>query len=161
MKIGIIVHSQTGNTFHVGQKIFERLQNEGHEVSLVRFQNVADTNGKSKTMPLQLDSIPDVVGFDAVILGGWVEAFSLCPGFKQYLQQLNQIESKIILCLLTQHFPHKWMGGSHALAQARKVLASKGCNMVNLGVINWTNKKREAQIEASVSKASDYFGRNK
>ncbi len=126
-----------------------------------RLQNVADSDGKSKTKPLQLDSIPDVVGFDAVILGGWVEAFSLCPGFKQYLKQLNQIETKIILCFLTQHFPHKWMGGSHGLAQARKILASKGCNMVNLDVINWTNKKREAQIEALVSKASDYFGRNK
>lgn len=152
MKIGIIVHSQTGNTFYVGQKILEKLQNAGYEVSLLRIQNIGDSGEKSKTQPLQLDFMPEIVGFDAVILGAWVEAFNLCQGFKLYLQKLDKIEVPRIFCFVTQYFPCKWMGGSRALTQVKKILSNKEIKAKSIGVINWSNKKREQQIDDLVSK---------
>ncbi|MGM0899099.1 MAG: flavodoxin family protein [Bacillota bacterium] len=146
MKIGIIVHSQTGHTLLVGERIREKLQSDGHEVRLMRMQNLENEEAKNPT-DVQLDSLPETAGFDALIFGAWVQAFTLCPGFLKYLEQIPDIDSENVSCFLTQQFRYKWMGGNRAISKMKTSLKAKGAVINSTGIINWSNKKREQQIE--------------
>lgn len=151
MKIGIIVHSQTGNTLSVAEKILERLVSDGHQVELVRLQNVGET---SPQKPVVLTSVPEVLGYDGVIFGAWVEGFSLCIGMTQYLQQIKLENQQLISCFVTEYFPYKWLGGKRAILQMQKILELQGTEIETLGVINWSNKKRTQQIDELINQMS-------
>ncbi|MBT2584105.1 flavodoxin [Planococcus sp. ISL-109] len=157
MKIGIIVHSQTGNTLLVGEKLLEKLRTDGHEVTLTRMQNIGDPSATQNPKDIELDSMPEVTGYDALIFGAWVQAFNLCPGFSKYLKQLPEIERKHVSCFVTQQFRYKWMGGSFALSKMKKLLAEKGVKVSSSGVINWSNKKKEQQIDELVARFSGQY----
>ncbi len=73
MKIGIIVHSQTGHTLLVGERICEKLQADGHEAQLERMQNLENEKAKNP-IAVQLDSLPETGGYDALIFGAWYRA---------------------------------------------------------------------------------------
>lgn len=151
MNIGIIVHSQTGHTLLVGERIREKLQSLGHEVSLHKMQNLDIKDPEHNPKNVKLDLIPDASGYDALIFGAWVQAFNLCPGFHLYLKQIPVFDTKNVSCFLTEQFPYKWMGGSFALSQMKKLLNANGAEVKASGVINWSNKKREQQIDDLVA----------
>lgn len=157
MKIGIILHSQTGNTLQVGEKLLEKLRNDGHNVTLLRMQNRQNTDATKRQKEVNLDCMPEVAGYDALIFGGWVEAFQLCSGLTMYLNQLAKIETNNVSCFVTQHFPFRWMGGNNALAKMASILAIKGVKVRASGVVNWSNKQKEKQIDALVELFSRQF----
>ena len=157
MKIGIIVHSQTGHTLLVGERLREKLQSDGHEVTLKRFQNTETPQGPQKPEDIKLDQIPEANGYDALIFGAWVQAFNLCPGFTSYLKQIPDFDTNNVSCFLTEQFPYKWMGGSLALSKMKKGLTGKGATIKESGVINWGNKKREKQIDDLVARFSNQY----
>lgn len=144
MRIGIIVFSRTGNTLSVGERLKESLLAGGQTVNLeqVRVVNV-DPNAKEK---IKLKSIPDITLYDYVIIGAPVQAFSLSPVMKAYLDQLPQLQGKKVACFVTQHFPKPWMGGSRALKQIAGIISQKGGKVTATGNVNWTNRAREEQI---------------
>ncbi|MFD1032396.1 flavodoxin family protein [Metaplanococcus flavidus] len=111
MNIGIIVHSQTGHTMLVGERIREKLESIGHEVSLIRMKNLDNTDPEHHPKNIKLDHIPEASGYDALIFGAWVQAFNLCSGFHLYLKQIPVFDTKNVSCFLTEHFPYRWMGG--------------------------------------------------
>ncbi len=111
---------------------------------MICIKNIETSNSNR----IQLDCIPKINGYDAIIFGAWVQAFNLCPGFNIYLKQLSDLEIKSVSCFLTQYFPYKWMGGSNALLKLSKLLKSKDIKVNFSGIINWSNKQRNAQIEA-------------
>jgi flavorubredoxin len=146
MKIGIIVHSQTGNTFEVAKKIHEKLISKGKDVELIRMVTLGDV--EKMTKQIELDHLPTTEQFDALIFGGWIQAFSLYPGMTMYLQQLPSLKDKQITCFLTQHFPFKWMGGTMGLSKMKKIINTKGGKVIASGIVNWSRKKTlETQIE--------------
>lgn len=157
MKIGVIVHSQSGNTLLVGERIFKNLKSDGHEVTLDRFQNIETFNEAQQTDNIKLDHIPDAAGFDALIFGAWVQAFNLCPGFHLYLKQIPDFNTNNVSCFLTEQFPYKWMGGSLALSKMKRFLVEKGADIKASGIINWSNKKREQQIDELVARFSSQY----
>jgi flavodoxin len=156
MNIGIIVHSQTGNTYLVGQKIQEKLIANGHNVTLIRIQtkNAANQNQKD----IQLDCMPEVNDYDALVFGGWIQAFNLYPGLSMYLNQLPSLADKKVTCFLTQHFRYKWMGGMIGLSKMKKSLHSKGATVLAAEIVNWSDeKKRAKQIVELVEKISRQY----
>jgi hypothetical protein len=157
MKIGIILHSQTGNTLAVGKRILESLQTNGHDVTLLRIKNTESVEKPQKLEDVQIDNYPNISDYEALIFGAWVEAFNLCSGFQVYLKQLNKVEANLVLCFVTQHFPYKWMGGYNAVSKMKKSLACLGVTIASTGIINWTNKLREKQIDELVSHFSSQF----
>lgn len=157
MNIGIIVHSQTGHTLLVGEKLRDELRMDGHKVTLIRMQNINNAQSKADPQHVELDVIPKAAGYDALIFGAWVQAFNVCPGFSQYMKQLPEIKAKHVSCFLTQQFRYKWMGGSFALSKMKKLIKEKGGQVGAVGVINWSNKKREQQIEELVSRFKKQF----
>ena len=88
MNVGIIIYSQTGNTLSVAQRMKEALIAAGHTAQIEQI-TIAQANGK-ETSSAPLVNIPDVQGYDAVIFGTPVQAFSLCQPMTKYLKQLFQ-----------------------------------------------------------------------
>lgn len=152
MKIGIIVHSQTGNTLSVAQRIKEEFQAGGH--SLFLEQVTAINDGQRGAGNVQLKVIPDISTYDMLIFGAPVQGFSLSPVMTAYLSQAASLQGKKIICFVTEFFPYPWMGGNRAIEQMIKLCESKGSNVLETGIVNWSSKKRPKQIEEIAKKVS-------
>ena len=91
MKIGIIIHSNTGNTLTVGQRLEKELTARGHTAVIER---VTSENDASEAANIVLDSKPDVDTSDRIILGAPVHAFSLSGVMRASLAQLTSLSGK-------------------------------------------------------------------
>lgn len=158
MKIGIIVYSKTGNTLSVAERIRETLTENGHSVTLERFN--AETLPQSST-PVRLTATPDPNGYDALILGAPVQAFSLDPAMSMYLAQTGEIKLVPTLCFVTQHLKKTWMGGNHAMKQLLALLRKNGISAASMGIVNWSSENREAQIAMIVQHCADALKENR
>lgn len=155
MKIGIIVHSQTGNTYSVAQKLQERLLSTGHSVNLERLIPVDEKQGIAKN--IQLKAIPDLTKYDVLVFGAPVRGASISPVLDAYLTQVASLQGKKVACFVTQFFPYRWMGGNRAISQMKKIFESKGATVFGTGIVNWKNSHREEMITDVVEKLSISF----
>jgi flavodoxin len=145
MKVGIIVHSNTGNTLSVAKKLKEKLLAKGHWANI---EQVTAVNEKpSPNEKIQLKTIPDTSNYDALIFGAPVQALSLSPVMNMYLSQLPPLNNKKVICFMTQQFPYRWMGGTRAINQIKKICQAKTGSIEEAGVINWSHKERERKID--------------
>ncbi len=149
MNVGLIIHSQTGNTLSVAEKLKEKLTGAGHTVTLERVEPEGDVAPRAKEVNLK--SAPDTTAYDAIVFGAPVHAFSLSPVMQAYLQGLPSLEGKRVACLVTQFFPFGWMGGSRSLRQMRKGCQAKGGNICGSGLVNWS-RGRERRIAKVVER---------
>lgn len=155
MNIGIIVHSHTGNTLSVAERLQEALLAKGHTVRLQRVEAVNEDPQSRE--PVRLKSNPDISQYDAVILGAPVRGFSLSPVMKAYLGQIPDISGKNAACFVTQHFKKPWLGGNRSVKQMCVALLNKGAGVTGTCVINWSGKTREEQISHLVETMSKLF----
>ncbi|MHC1694708.1 MAG: flavodoxin family protein [Eubacteriales bacterium] len=145
MKIGIIVNSLTGNTLSVAERIKDTLTAKGHNVHLGKIKVVNEKPKEGEK--IQIVDYIDVAPYDALIFGAPVNAFSLAPIMKEYLFQLPVIKDRKVVCFMTQHFPKPWMGGNRALNQMKQIISDKKGQILSAGIVNWTNKRKEEQID--------------
>jgi len=148
MKVGIIVYSKTGNTLQVAERIRAALVEVGLQAEVQRFS--AETENAQSNTPVRLTAQPDPNGYDALIIGAPVQAFSLDPAMTMYLKQIGALQNVPTLCFITQHFKKAWMGGNRAMKQLLEQLQEKGAPATATGVVNWTSEQREAQIDLIV-----------
>ena len=148
MKIGIIIHSHTGNTLSVGEKLREVWGNEGHEVSLERVK--AENEEPSEALKTKLAETPEIGPYEVVVFGAPVRGFSLSPVMKKYLQQIESLKGKEVFCFVTQELRSPIFGGNHSLGQMKQLCLSKGERVSKSGIVNWSNKKREEMIDKIV-----------
>lgn len=149
LNIAIIVHSSTGNTFSVAEKIKEKLLNAGHQVVIEKI--IASNDEEMDIGKIQLAKSPKTEGYDAFVLGAPVRAFSLSPIMRAYLSKISDLKQKPVYCYLTQHFQYRWLGGNNALKQFKKLLISKNALILGENVVNWSNeKKRVALLNSTV-----------
>lgn len=153
MNIGIIIHSQTGNTRCVAQKLKEKFSAAGHTVSI---ESVSAANdGESDVQKIRLTAKPDVSTYDALLFGAPVRGFSLSPVMKAYLAGIGPLRGKKVGCFMTQFFHFAWMGGNRALSQLCETVQAKGAIVYGSGIIQWSRAaSRDDQIEAVVAKLS-------
>lgn len=155
MNIGIIIHSYTGNTHSVAEKIKNALVEEGQMVTIDRVTAVnEDPNAAGN---IRLKSVPDISDYDVIIFGAPVRAFSLSPVMKLYISGLKSIEGKKTGCYVTQFFPFACMGGNNAIRQIVKLCKTKGAAVFETGIVNWSNNK-DKKIGRVVSKMSSFKG---
>jgi hypothetical protein len=155
MKIGIIIHSQTGNTHSVALKLKEKLSAAGHLVDLERLKVLGVSRRGMKGF--QFETLPNAGQYDALVFGAPVEAFSLSPVMISYLTQAVSLQSKKVACLVTQFFPYPWMGGNRAINQMKKICESKGAVVFGSEVINWSSSRRNLKIIEAVDRLSRLF----
>ena len=145
MKIGIIVYSQTGNTYSVASKLYETLKSDGKNVEIERIEAIRDMKKNSNVF--NITNYPNIDKYDIVVFASYVEAFMLNPVMKKYLESIKSLENKKILCFVTQHFPYAWLGGNNAIKKIKSICESKKASIKVSKVINWSNKKREDMIK--------------
>lgn len=154
MKIGIIVHSQTGHTYEVAQKLQEKLSATGKEVEIeqVKLEGGQQTPGKNS----RIENPPDVSAYNALILGAPVQAFSLSKVMSIYLEQIPSLQDKKIALFVTKGLRFNWTGGTSAIGRMKKICQSKGGIVMGTGIIVW-NKQRNKKIAELVEKFSKLF----
>ncbi|MDD4496301.1 MAG: flavodoxin [Eubacteriales bacterium] len=149
LKIGIILHSQTGNTLSVGEGIKEKFEAAGQAVQLERiFIEGADKNPEL----VKNARFPDIGKYDILILGAPVWGFSLSPVMAELLKRTDSLENKKLILFLTQMFPFKWMGGNRALKQFTNLCAAKDGKIVETGIVNWSSRKRGETINGMIER---------
>jgi NAD(P)H dehydrogenase (quinone) len=154
MDIGLIVYSQTGNTYSVATNLQEKLSTAGHSVTLERIEVVGEV---SPGQAVQFKTLPDASKYDALVFGSPVQAFSLCQAMVAYLKQVPSLQGKKVACLVTQAFPYPWLGGNRAIRQMKRACDSKGATVCGSGIVNWMKKRREQQIVEVVDQLSGLF----
>ena len=146
MNIGILVYSYTGNTLSVAEKIKEQIQQNGDQAQIHRVTCInGNPNGKQ---PLVLKDIPDVSGFDELIIGAPINGFSLCKGMKMYFDR-SQIGEGQVNCFVTQHFKSPLFGGNRGIKQISKFVTKHGAKVNNTAIIHWSSKDRDKQIRSA------------
>lgn len=148
MKIGIIVYSKTGNTRSVAEKLQEALLNAGNEAVLEEVTTEGEPGSDPKK--IALINAPETGGYEAVIFASPVWAFSLSSVMKLYLGKIQSLEGKKIGLFVTQSLKKSWLGGNRAIRCMRKRCEDKNGEVTKTGIINWSNKRREEQIDALI-----------
>lgn len=152
MKIGIIIHSHTGNTLSVAQKLKEELLTAGHSATLEQVTAINDE--QTDVSKIQLNKIPDVGAYDMLIFGAPVRGASLSPVIAAYLLQGASLKEKKVSCFVTEFFPFAWMGGNQAIQQMKRICEAKGAKVYETGVVNWSSLQRKKKIADTVKKLS-------
>ena len=154
MKIGIIVHSQTGNTYAVALKLQEKLLANGHTVTVERLKMTG--GDKPGTGKMQIENAPDTGTYDALVFGAPVQAFSVSRGMEAYLRQIPSLQGKKVACFVTKGLAFHWTGGSQAIAKMKKICESKDGTICGTGIVVW-NQQREQTIATVVDALSRCF----
>lgn len=154
MKIGIIVHSYTGNTYEVAQKLHDKLLDDGKDVEIQRVRMVG--GDKPKGQDITIENPPDVEKYDALIFGSPVHAFALSLAMKTYLEQISSLQKKKIALFVTKSTRFKWTGGNQAINKMKNICQSKGGIIIGTGIIVW-NKQRIRKIEEMVHEFSGFL----
>ena len=152
MGIGIIVYSKTGNTLSVAEKLEKVLTEAGHDAVIQRVKVNTDEEGSSGK--LSLTANPDVSNYEILVFASPVHAFSLAPAMKLYLDQVGDLSGKKVFGFVTQHFKKSWLGGNHAIRQLKSLCQKKGADLRVTGIVNWSNREREKQIEELIRNLS-------
>jgi flavodoxin len=145
MSIGIIVYSQTGNTYSVATTLYNHLVKGGYKVELKRIE--ADRDIKKNPNAFEITTKPSIEKYDTIVFASYVEAFSLCPVMKKYLSDIKSLKNKKVAYFVTEMFPYSWMGGNHAIGKMKEICNSKGAISLTSSVVNWKNKHREELIK--------------
>ncbi len=156
MYIGILVHSLTGHTLSVAQRMEKKLMEQGHTCRIERV-SARDEEEISKgqvMQPIQLINPPDPLAYDALIFGAPVWGFSLSKIMDAYLDRLSRLSGKKVGCFITQSFAHPLFGGNRALRQLKGTCQQMGASLYASGIVNWSNSRREEQIENLVQSFS-------
>jgi flavodoxin len=151
MNIGIIVYSQTNNTYSVAQKLQDNLSTEGHEVNIERVVPVGKVNPGE--INVNFESQPDTDPYDALIFGSPVHAFNLAPAMNAYLNQIPSLQEKKIACFVTKGLPLDSTGGNQAIKKMKNVCQSKGGAVIGTAIVNWS-MGREKKIAKLLSRFS-------
>jgi menaquinone-dependent protoporphyrinogen IX oxidase len=147
MKIGIFVHSQTGNTMSVAEKIKEKYIKNGDSVYAEKIDPVGGENmNETNILNINFASIPDLKGYDRIIVCGPVRAFSISPVLNSFLNKVADLKGQKIELFVTQTLSQKWMGGNHAISQMKAICIKKGAIVEKTAIVNWKNRNRESVI---------------
>lgn len=146
MKIGIIVFSKTGHTYEAAFRLAAKLKTIGHEAIVDRILVVDDKETKPENMRFEYQ--PDITGYDLLIFGAPVWAFSLCEFMRKYLTELSLPQGMRTMCYVTMGLSFLSFGGKRAIKQMEAVLEEKGSLVLETATVSWGATKREKNLEA-------------
>lgn len=128
MKIGIIVHSQSGFTLRFGKRIAEKLREAGHTIEVLELKTSGPVQPGAKDVAIT--NMPDCRPFDALLVGGPVLGFAASPAVLACIKGLQDVKGKKALPFVTMGFPFPGMGGKQATAQMGHALEAAGASVL-------------------------------
>ena len=155
MNIGVIVHSDTGNTLSVAKVLEEKLVAAGHSVTLEHLKVVGEA--RPGMADVKYETLPESGQYDALVFGSPVQGFSLAVGMGGFLKQVPSLQGKYVALLVTEAFPYPWMGGNRAIRQMTSICETKGATVCGSGIVNWMNRRREQMITDVTDRLSAAF----
>jgi menaquinone-dependent protoporphyrinogen IX oxidase len=158
MKIGIIVYSHTGHTLAVAEKLQEALSAAGHSVNLERLETVGPA--ALAATDVRLRNVPQIDGYEALVLGTAVRGGQPAPAMAVYLDQLPSLEGMQVACLATGFFPAKW-GQNQTLAKMAELCASKGAIVRGSGSVRWPSLRRKRRTAEVVGELAGLFSKKR
>lgn len=156
MKIGIVVHSITGNTLSVAERIKQQLSLMGHTVRIERIQPVGKEPIQNEAA-VTLTKTPDLSAYDALIFGSPVQAFSLDPVMSAYLKQVTDLGGRKTVCFITQMMAFRFFAGNRSISRMKSLCEARNGSVCLTGIINWSNKQRVQMIDDLVSQVARQF----
>lgn len=155
MNIGIILWSQTGNTYSVAEKIKERLTSAGHSVNIDRLRIVGEFKPGQKD--IQFETLPDIKKYDGIVFGAPVQAFSLAQVMKKYLSQIQSLKDKKVALYVTKQLRFNWTGGNQAINKMKRTCRKKDGTICGSGIVVWSSPNRQQMIDDVAEKFSKLF----
>lgn len=155
MKIGIIVHSMTGNTYTLAEKLKEKLNKKGYSVNIEKI-NVVGKEDPQK-VNFELSSPPDISTYDAVCFGGPVRGFSISPILSAYLNQIDSLNGKKIACFVTKTLAGNWTGGNRTIKQMKKLCEAKDGVVITTGILSWPKKNTDLKLDEAAENIAKAF----
>lgn len=154
MNIGLIIYSQTNNTYSVAQRLQDNLSARGHDVNIERVVPAGKVNPGD--LNINFEKKPDTKPYDVLIFGSPVHAFNLAPAMNAYLNQIPSLEGKNIACFVTKGLPFDSTGGNQAIKQMKNVCRARGGVIIGTAIVTWT-MGREKKINNLLEKFSALF----
>ena len=156
MKIGLLVHSVTGNTLSVMKKLKIALEEKDHEVELKEIKTAAKVEMGQKEA--EFTENPSPLAYDAVVFGSHTEAFQLETAMQLYFKQIENFNGLKIACISTHQFPFEWLGGKSTIRKMKNMCEDKGAEILGTAIIEWSpESKRQAKIEKAVEHIAGLF----
>ncbi|MEX1378223.1 MAG: hypothetical protein AB1Z23_12235 [Eubacteriales bacterium] len=153
MNIGILIHSDTGNTLSVAQRIQEQLEKDGHTAKI---EKVTAIKGDPKNgLHSTLSSIPKIEGYDKIIVGAPINGFALSRAMKEYLALHGEFQNKDVNCFVTQHFKRSFLGGNQGIKYMLGTIRARGGKIKSTAVVHWSSLKRDAEIKEAIEAMAD------
>jgi len=146
MKAIVIVHSETGNTKLFADSIKNSIEKRNIECTLVQIKtDIPMRNYNPSKQSITITNMPEVEGFDYVLVGGPVMGFQANPVIMKCLREMKSLSGKKFIPFVTQHFPFKFMGGSNAISMMSKSAEKSGAVVLSGSVINisWHDYKKD------------------
>ena len=156
MKIGIVVHSITGNTQSVAERIQQQLVQQGHVVNIERIRPTGKEPVQSEASVV-LTSMPDLSAYDALVFGSPVQAFALDPVMSAYLKKVADLGHRKTVCFITQMMAFRFFVGNRSIKHMKTLCEARNGAVSLTGIINWSNKQRAQMIDDLVSQVAKQF----
>ncbi|MEZ4357996.1 MAG: flavodoxin domain-containing protein [Eubacteriales bacterium] len=155
MNVGIIVHSLTGHTYTLAEKLKEKLNEKGHSVTLEKINVVGKEDPQRRDF--ELDSPPKLASYDAVCFGAPVRGFSISPVLNAYLNQIEPLNGKKVACFVTKTLANNWTGGNRSIKQMKKLCDSKGGTVISTGILHWPKENADSKIDEAAENIASPF----
>jgi len=150
MRVGIIVYSQTGNTFTVAEKMLGRLKAEGHLVNLDRITLEGDPPRSEKK--IRFDNQPRVDIYKDVIFGAPVQGFRLSMVMDRYLSEVGSLRGKKVHLFVTKGLASGWTGGNGAIKKMKKICEAKGAEIGETGMVYWKDRYKDRMADDLITR---------
>jgi flavodoxin len=126
MKVVIVVFTKTGNSATVGRGVADELRSKGHEADLHLLRPTSEVTPASRNVSFR--QLPDISGYDTLVLGGPVWAFNASPPLVAYASQVGSLDGKKAVCFVTHGLPFGFAGPNRALAKLTRMLKERGAD---------------------------------
>lgn len=154
MKIGMIVYSEQGHTLSVIEKLYDELAKSGHDPHISRIT----IQGEPQTNKFEIVNNPATGEYDALVFAAPVQAFSLNPVMKSYLEKLPSLENKPTVYITTKQLIFRWTGGNRAIRTMQQITQAKDAQPLGSSILIWgKNGPSDAEMTEAVNYLTQLF----
>jgi len=152
MNIGIIYYSETGNTKKFADVISNSLKKAGHIVEQTEVKTDIPVNSRTirENNNYKVVNMPDCKKYDYIFIGGPVWGFSINTVTVKAIEELKELNGKIVVPFVTQFFPFPFLGGGHSIKQIGNAAEKHGAKTISGLVLNraWHDAEKSMKEKA-------------
>lgn len=154
MNVAIVIYSKTGTTFNVSRKIASLLTDAKINCDIIRLESKDNLRPRMKNVAISTKV--DLGGYDTVIFGTPVWAFTAAPVVPALLHSKPDLKGKNVINFITMGFPFKFLGGNSAQALIDTLASACGANVIPKGgIISQPSMHNTAKTDAFVKSIFD------